>query len=204
MKSSVNRRGFLDERRLLNGPWQAFERDIARLLVANGFEDVRIVAGSGDRGADVLGVRRGGLWVFQCKHTTTAAPPKRAIEEVVEAARYYGANRLVVATSRPPGSAFLAEQARYQRSGLRIELAEPKVLLGMMRRTPEYSPRRLELRTYQSESSERVREALVDTGRAQIVLATGLGKTVVMAEAVADLLRDNVVRDGRILVLSEC
>ena len=35
---------FLDERRLLLGPWQAFERDVARLLLANGFDDVRTVA----------------------------------------------------------------------------------------------------------------------------------------------------------------
>ena len=52
---------FLDSRRLLHGPWQAFERDVGRLLVANAFEDVRIVGGSGDRGADVLGVKRKSL-----------------------------------------------------------------------------------------------------------------------------------------------
>ncbi|WP_206680522.1 restriction endonuclease [Neoaquamicrobium sediminum] len=48
------REPFLDAERLLKGPWQAFERDVARLLVCNGFEDVRLVAGSGDHGADVL------------------------------------------------------------------------------------------------------------------------------------------------------
>ncbi len=31
---------FLDSRRLLNGSWRAFERDVARLLVQNAFEDV--------------------------------------------------------------------------------------------------------------------------------------------------------------------
>src|SRR5260370_39946269 len=100
---------FLDSRRLLNGHWQAFERDVARLLLANGFEDVRIVGGTGDKGADVLGVQRGKLWVFQCKHTKTTPPPKDAIVEVVEAAKFYEADRIVVATSRPPAEAFLAE-----------------------------------------------------------------------------------------------
>ena len=52
---------FLDSRRLLNGPWQAFERDVARLLVVNGFQDVRVVGGSGDKGADVLGVKNNEL-----------------------------------------------------------------------------------------------------------------------------------------------
>lgn len=194
--------GFLGHERLLRGPWQAFERDVARLLVANGFDDVRIVGGSGDRGGDVLGVQRGSLWVFQCKHTTNSPPPKEAISEVVEAARYYGADRMVVATSRPPGEAFREEKARYERTGLRIQLADPGELLRLMRRTPEYPRTRRNLRDYQEETSNRFREALLDTGRAQIVLATGLGKTVVMAEVVADLLQDGLVEDGRVLVLA--
>lgn len=193
---------FLNERRLLLGPWQAFERDLARLLLANGFDDVRIVAGTGDRGADVLGVQRDELWVFQCKHTTTTPPPKDAIAEVVEAAKYYGAQRLVVATSRPPGEAFLAQKQRFERTGLRIQLADPRVLLGMMASSPEYPPARRSMRPYQEDVSDRFRRALVDTGRAQIVLATGLGKTAVMAEVVADLLRDNCVEENRVLVLA--
>ncbi len=193
---------FLDQRRLLHGPWQSFERDVARLLVANGFHDVRIVGGSGDRGGDVLGVQHHDLWVFQCKHTTTSPPPKDAIAEVVEAGRHYNAAHLVVATSRPPGDSFLNEMRRYERTGLRIQLADPRTLLGMMENTPEYSPSRRELRPYQEDVSERFRQAMLDTGRGQIVLATGLGKTVVMAELVADLLRDGLITGGRILVLA--
>jgi superfamily II DNA or RNA helicase len=194
--------GFLDERRLLFGPWQAFERDIARLLLANGFEDVRIVAGSGDRGGDVLGVQKSELWVFQCKHTTTGPPPRTAVGEVVEAARFYGANRMVVATSRPPGDSFNEERARYERTGLRIEVAPPRELLHLMARTPEYPKARMALRDYQELTSTTFREGLLDTGRAQITMATGLGKTVVMAEVVADLLRDDRVPHGRVLVLA--
>ena len=98
---SQNGPGFLDEKRLLLGPWQALERDVARLLIANGFDDVRIVAGSGDEGGDVLGVQNGELWVFQCKYTSKTPPPIEAIKEVVNAGRFYRANRLVIATSRP-------------------------------------------------------------------------------------------------------
>ena len=105
--------GFLDERRLLYGPWKAFERDVARLLIVNGFGDVRVVGGSGDRGADVLGVKNGKLWVWQCKHTIWSSPPRTAVSEVVEAARYYEADRMVVSTSRPPGRALLEEKVRF-------------------------------------------------------------------------------------------
>lgn len=194
--------GFLSEQRLLLGPWQAFERDIARLLIANGFDDVRIVGGTGDHGGDVLGVKDEKLWVFQCKHTSRTAPPREAITQVVEAARYYGADRMLVATSRPPNDPFKDEKARYERTGLKIQIADPSVLLGLMARTPEYPRARKTLRDYQEETSDRFREALLDTGHAQIVLATGLGKTVVMAEVVADLLRDNLVKEGRVLVLA--
>lgn len=193
---------FLDERRLLLGPWQAFERDVARLLLANGFDDVRIVAGTGDRGADVLGAKNGQLWVVQCKFTSSALAPYDAIAEVVNAAKYYGAQRMVVATSRPPGDSFNLERLRFERTGLKIEVADPAVLMRLMQDTPEYTPARKSLYDYQEEVAKRFREALLDTGRAQIVLATGLGKTVVMAEVVADLLREDLVKEGRVLVLA--
>jgi superfamily II DNA or RNA helicase len=107
-----------------------------------------------------------------------------------------------VATSRPPGDAFNEEKMRYERTGLKIEVTGPRELLQLMAQTPEYSSRRRALRHYQEEASRRLREALVDTGKGQIVLATGLGKTLVMAETVADLLRDGAIPNGRVLVLA--
>lgn len=194
--------GFLSRARLLRGPWQAFERDVARLMLQNDFADVRIVGGSGDKGADVLGVKDGQLWVFQCKHTTSGPPPKAAVSEVVEAGRFYKAHRIVVAVSRPPSDSFHEEVAKYQRQGLTVEIATPEVLLNLMASSPEYLPVRRELRDYQREAVDLFREALIDTGKGQIVLATGLGKTVVMAEVVAELLRDNLIDHGRALVLA--
>jgi len=194
--------GFLDRERLLHGPWQAFERDIARLLILNGFSNVRVVGGPGDSGADVLGAREKELWVFQCKHTTTQSPPKAAVSEVVKAAAYYGASRMVVAVSRPPGRGFRAEVARFARQDLDVDVATPAGLLDLMAESPEYPPGRRELYDYQREATGLLRESLLDTGRGQLVLATGLGKTVIMAEVVADLLRDDLVRFGRVLVLA--
>lgn len=194
--------GFLNKARLLKGPWQAFERDIARLMLNNGFDDVRLVGGTGDRGADVLGVKGGELWVFQCKHTTSSSPPKGAAEEVIEAARFYKAQRMVVAVSRLPSEGFHDEITKYRRHGLKVEVAGPAKLLKLMASSPEYAPARRDLRDYQQEAAELLREALVDTGRGQVVLATGLGKTIVMAETVADLFRDNLIGHGRALVLA--
>jgi len=184
------------------GPWRAFERDIGRLLVANGFDDVRIVGGSGDRGADVLGVKNGQLWVVQAKFTTGSPPPRDAISQVVEAGRFYRADRLVVACSRHPGASILEERDRFAKLGLKIEILGPAKLQRALDGAPEYPRARRELRPYQAAAVDAFRGALVETGRGQVVLATGLGKTVVMAETVAELYREGAVRDERVLVLA--
>ncbi|WP_026987051.1 DEAD/DEAH box helicase family protein [Fodinicurvata fenggangensis] len=194
---------FLDDRRLLYGPWQAFERDVARLLICAGFHDVRVVGGANDRGADILGVKNGQIWVVQCKHTTTSSPPKAAVSEVVEAGRYYEADRMVVAMSRPPGASFREEIKRYHKVGVKVETLDPSQLKGLLAKVGEYPKARKELYPYQQDASEKFREGLTDTGRGQIILATGLGKTIVMAEVVADLFRDSAIPGNRVLVLAD-
>lgn len=194
---------FLDDRRLLKGPWQAFERDVARLLIGAGFDDVRIVGGSGDKGADIVGVKNGQIWVVQCKHSTTAPPTKYAVQEVVDAGKFYKADRLVVATSRLAGGGVLSEIDRYRKLGIVVEALGPSQLDQLVSRIPEYPKSRRALRPYQQQALDAFRGGLLDTGRAQIVLATGLGKTVVMAEMVADLYRDSLIAENRVLVLAD-
>ncbi|SIO06881.1 Superfamily II DNA or RNA helicase [Burkholderia sp. GAS332] len=193
---------FLDSRRLLNGPWQAFERDIARLLVCNGFDDVRVVGKSGARGADVLGAKNGELWVIQCQFASAGRAEGSAVDEVAEAARYYRADRIFVASSRRAGAATHAAVKRWHALGMTIKILEPSTLLEMARRSPEYANTRRELRDYQQEAVDSFVAALRETGRAQVVLATGLGKTVVLAETLAQLYRDEAVPTGRALVLA--
>lgn len=196
------REPFLDARRLLKGPWQAFERDVARLLVCNGFDNVRLVGGSGDRGADVLGVKNSRLWVIQCKFTSAGYPPPSAVDEVGEAARFYGADRIFVASSRPVGPGTRDAMQRWRALGIEIRSLQPAALLELAARSPEYPPSRRELRDYQDEAVTGFVAALRETGRGQVVLATGLGKTVVMAEALAQLFRDEAISHGRALVLA--
>ena len=193
---------FLGKTRLLKGPWQAFERDVARLFLQNGFNDVRLVGGTGDAGGDVLAVKAGKLWVTQCKHTTSAPPPLSAVDEVIEAGKYYGAQRLLIATSRPASESLKLRVRRERAVGLNLELAEPLRLVTWMGNSGEYPPSSRKLRPYQQDASERLRDALLDVGRGQLVLATGLGKTVILAETVASLLRDGRIPGNRILVLA--
>jgi Holliday junction resolvase len=193
---------FIGETRLLNGPWQAFERDVARLFLQLGFEDVRIVGGPGDKGGDVLGVRSGELWLVQCKYTS-GPPLVDAVGEVVRAAQYYSAARPAIAISRPRTEALLAEVQKYQKLGINVDILDSPRILSLIRQAAEYPPARRRLRGYQEDASTRLRLALTDTGRGQVVMATGLGKTVVMAETVVDLLRDGLLKDGRVLVMAD-
>jgi HJR/Mrr/RecB family endonuclease len=49
-------------------------------------------------GADIVGVKNNQVWVVQCKYTSTSAPPKSAVQEVLTAGRFYEANRMALAT----------------------------------------------------------------------------------------------------------
>ena len=193
---------FIGEERLLRGPWQAFERDTARLLLHLGFSDVRLVGGSGDKGADVLGVKNDELWVMQCKYSS-GPPPTHSVSEVVNAAAHYSASKLAVVLSRPVTASIHGEIERYRRLGIEVDVIDSGRILNLVHRSPEYAPARRELHAYQEDASSRLRSALTDTGRGQVVMATGLGKTVVMAETVADLLRDGLLPNRRVLVMAD-
>eukprot|EP00831_Metopus_contortus_P008480 TRINITY_DN13251_c0_g1_i1.p2 TRINITY_DN13251_c0_g1~~TRINITY_DN13251_c0_g1_i1.p2 ORF type:complete len:298 (+),score=-0.59 TRINITY_DN13251_c0_g1_i1:318-1211(+) len=193
---------FLRRERLLYGPWQSFERDVARLLLHNGFMDVRVVGRTGDKGADILAVNTNGLWVVQCKHTTNSYPPKGALDEVLEAGRYYQADHLSVATSRPPGDTFLRKRKDIKRLGLDVKVWAPEQLAKLALAGSNFTSSRKSLRDYQQDAVERFRDALVDTGHGQVVLATGLGKTVVMASTVQELFETGHLPNGRVLVLA--
>jgi superfamily II DNA or RNA helicase len=196
-------RYFLDERRLLDGPWQAFERDVARAFIFAGFQDVRIVGGTGDMGADVVAVKDDRTWVVQCKFTSSSAPPKAAVQEVIEASRFYEADELAVATSRPGGRALHDEIARVARLGFRVHLLNPARLMELVRGVPMLPPSARVLRPYQVDASERLYDALLETGHGQLVLATGLGKTVVMADVAARLFGSGALANERLLVLAD-
>lgn len=188
---------------LRHGPWQEFERNTARLLLHSNWTDPRIVGRSGDGGADVLAVDpRSNVWIFQCKFSTHSGPGKEAINEVRRAGRLYGADRLCVVTSRNPQPAFHREIARLKALGLSIRHLGPEKLTSSSTKVPTYPPGRPELRDYQVEAVERLRDAVLEPGRAQLVLATGLGKTVVVAELVEELLSDDLLGGKRVLVLA--
>ena len=59
---------FESQYQILSDTWQAFERNLSRLLTYEGFANVRLVGQTGDHGADVTASKAGKRWLFQAKH----------------------------------------------------------------------------------------------------------------------------------------
>ena len=193
---------FLNDRRLIRSTWQSFERDVARLMTLIGFSDVRIIGGTGDKGADILGVNAHGLWVVQCKYTTNSLASKAALDEVLNAGAAYEANRLCIALSRPASDNFKRYRDEISSNGPKIQIWGPEQLLKLSYNAFDFPPSLKELRSYQIDAMSSFRNALVDAGKAQMVLATGLGKTTIMASVVQDLFATGRLTNNRVLVLA--
>ena len=53
---------------IMSDTWQAFERSICRLLLYEGFSNIRLVGETNDHGADITATKAGKRWLFQAKH----------------------------------------------------------------------------------------------------------------------------------------
>ncbi|MFI6977766.1 DEAD/DEAH box helicase family protein [Embleya sp. NPDC050154] len=191
--------GFLDAAPLLDAGPSQFPRRIERLLWHLGMTDVANIDGSGDEGGDILARRGDDVWVVQCKWKRHGAVGADAVDEVARARDRYRAHHAVVVTN----SRFSPDARRRV-----VDLARlgPAILLwggtdlstGFGRVAPRFG--QVTPRPYQAEALRALTADLDATGRALLVLATGLGKTVVGGEVIAEHLRRNP-RD-RVLVVA--
>ncbi len=194
---------FFNDQRIIEGPWAAFERDFARLLLFQGFDDVRLVNGPGDKGADIIGAINNELWVFQSKYRKNAQIAPKAVSEAVGAAEFYGADRIGVVISRAPTESFRMKVAEFSDMGYDIDVFGPKKISNLANNSPLYPPSRKDLRKeYQVDVAEDFFDGLTQRGKSLIVLATGLGKTVVMSEVVTKLFDDQRLDNERVLVVA--
>ncbi len=76
-----------------------FENYCAKILTRNGYKKVSVTPPSGDYGADIVAFDKyGNKWVVQCKRYN-AKVGNKAVQEVIGAKAYYGANRAMVMTN---------------------------------------------------------------------------------------------------------
>ena len=194
---------FLGIERLSLGPWQAFERAIQRFLFHAGFDDLLLVGGTGDGGADVVANRNGKTLVIQAKYRSkgTLLGPD-PIQEVAIGAGKYDAQIAVVATNTGFTESAIDKATELEGDlGLKFLLWNRDFLAKQFSRLPRYSIERNDPRPYQVEAIQSVNAKILHGGtRALLLMATGLGKTRVAAGTIEQWIEDRP-RD-QVLVLS--
>ncbi len=178
----------------LEKSWQSLERGLARALPLFGFRSVRSIGGPGNKqeGADLLAVSNltGKRYVFQAKNWKSNVGTK-AIDEAIEALRFYESDVPVVIATRGFTDGARLYQQDLMRLGTPLQLWDERYLKDRLSNISEdypYGNPELKLRPYQQQAVNVV-EDIAKQGKgasrkALVVLATGLGKTMVAAEAI--------------------
>lgn len=175
---------FLESARLLAGGPRGMTHALERTLWHLGFGDVRVIDGRDDGGADLLAVRDRQQWVVQSKWTSRGAIDKTGVDDCERAKTRYGADKCVLATNGSLNKG--AEQRRRMLAdvGINIGVWNGTTLAAIGERMPEDVPSRPVPRDYQEEAIRMLCADLDRENRGLLVLATGLGKTVVGGEVI--------------------
>jgi superfamily II DNA or RNA helicase len=176
--------GFLSAGRLLERGPHGLTQAVERAMWHLGFSDVRLIDGPNDQGADILAVRDREQWVVQCKWSSRGTIDRTGVDDAERARTQYQADRAVLATNT--GLNRTAEERRRAlgQIGVKITPWDGQTLQAIWDRMPDRVPSRYELRPYQKAAVEATEADLEAHHRSLLVLATGLGKTVVGGEVI--------------------
>lgn len=103
-----------------------FESFCARLLAANGYEDIEVTQGSGDQGVDILCEKDRITYAIQCKRFDSVVG-NSAVQEVFAGRQLYRRNVGVVMTSN-----YFTHGARELADATGVALWDRDVVLGMV------------------------------------------------------------------------
>lgn len=175
-----------------NMTWQAFERNLCRLLTYEGYDNVRLVGQTGDHGADVTGNKAGKKWLFQAKYWKKPVGLDVA-QETINAVYEYKADIPVIVSSNGFDAAVKSYQSTLLARKIPLQLWDSNTLVSRTKRLPDKTYNTKEPRDYQSPAIDEIVNAYFagDGNRALVVMATGLGKTFVAAESVRRIRANN-------------
>tara|TARA_B100001250_G_scaffold356176_1_gene331069 strand:+ start:1194 stop:2867 length:1674 start_codon:yes stop_codon:yes gene_type:complete len=176
---------FVNHDRISKGPWQAFERMIVRMLHhSKGWKSIQHTGRRGDKGCDVLAITpKGQDVVIQAKFTSTSSGiGEKAVNEIRTACDHYDTRYGILATNYRASQSAKKRIEMLGSLGYKILVWDGQKLLEMGR-TIDKSPTNAKIpREYQEEAVEKVFEKFERKNRALVEMATGLGKSIVLAE----------------------
>lgn len=179
---------FLTDDILKGTDWRGLERAVARMMSHCGWRDVAIIGRSGDKGADIVGVRDSAgtfrSWVVQVKAVLGGGyVGRQGLEEVMQAQSIYGAHIAALATNGDFIPVVKKRQEDLVRAGFDVKLWNGTFLKSLLERWPEKHHLSRPLRQYQTDIADKSTAIFRERGRrVQYVVATGLGKTVIAGE----------------------
>lgn len=192
--------GFLSPQALLEGGPHGLTLATERALWHLGFTDVRVIDGAGDNGADILAVRGREQWVLQCKFSSRGAVDRTGVDDAERARSRYGADHAVVVTNTSLNATAEARRKALAGIGIQIDAWSGAALRQLFKRMSERVPTAHRLRDYQTAAADAIEHDLRTAHRALLVLATGLGKTMVGGEVIRRHLLERP--DARVLVVA--
>ena len=180
---------------MTGGDWRGLERIVSRLISHCGWIDVGLVGRTGDKGADIVGIRQdtdGTLkkWVVQVKaiRGNNYVGPS-ALTEATSSMTFYGAQRAAVATNGTFTESANRHQRRLTRAGFQVKLWNGSFLNELLSKSSDDHFAKQQLRPYQVDILLKILFAYNHgSTRAQFVLATGLGKTSIASAVTRDLM----------------
>lgn len=176
---------FNSQLQIMNDTWQAFERNLSRLLMYEGYTNVRLVGQTGDHGADVTASKANKRWLFQAKHWRKPVGLS-VVKETIDAAYEYSAIIPVIVSASGFENAAKEHQKILMAGGIPLQLWDSNTLITRAKRLQDKHINIREPRRYQEPAINEIVNAYYsrDENRALVVMATGLGKTFVAAESV--------------------
>lgn len=191
---------FLTASELRDGGPEGLTKALERTLWHLGFQDVRVIDGAHDHGADLLAVRDREQWVFQSKWKAHGTADHAGVDDLERARTHYRADKAVLVTNTDITASAEARRQALAGIGVDITLWHGATLDAIGQRMPDRVPAPYALRPYQEQAVAAIERDLDDEGTALLVLATGLGKTVVGGEVIGNLLASRP--DARVLVVA--
>jgi superfamily II DNA or RNA helicase len=189
----MEKSAFLTESSLRIGSWQNFERAVCRLLICEGYENVRLVGGTGDKGADVVATRNGKRFVYQIKHWAKPIG-STVVDETLRALRFYNAQVPVIVALSGFDTAARERQSILMANRVPLQLVGPADLERRAKSLATTADIR-EARSYQEPIIQAIASSWNDGNKCGlVVMATGLGKTFTAAEGIRRIGMDHGIK----------